>query len=152
MKTGCDQFSNPPTAVWGTSELVIVCPYFWTLPTAPSIDVCPNITSNQVNPTDRGGLIRNQYGVMVHEFAHVYGDTNYGGTATNTNYNAEVCGFQSVIMFSSEAAAQNAMSYAIYAARKASTPLSLLFWFSFGQPSGDGGWRKIRIEWRADFR
>ena len=55
----------------GTQDITL-CPVFFTLPSNPTNVVCPAAEAGQ------GLLSQNQFGILLHELVHLYGDTPEG--------------------------------------------------------------------------
>lgn len=97
---------------WDATELVMICPSFWTLPAGLTSPSCPAVVDNRATPNDEA-LIRSMYGTIVHMLANVYlpGSLDYGNSVVE-----QVNDVQDAIELNETESLVNANNYALYAA------------------------------------
>lgn len=103
-----------PLMTWGATELIMVCPSFWTLPAGLTRASCPAVVDNAAAPNDEA-LLRSMYGTVVNMLTHVYlpETLDYGNSVVE-----EVSNVQDAIELSATRSLRNANNYALYAACK----------------------------------
>ncbi|KAM0802040.1 hypothetical protein BDR22DRAFT_846297 [Usnea florida] len=101
-----------PLMTWGHTEIIFICPSFWTLPPALGASGCPAVVDNRATPNDEA-LIRSMLGVVLHTLVNVYvpASLNYGNSPAQ-----EVVNVQDAIELNTTQSLVNANNYALYAA------------------------------------
>ena len=99
-----------PMAKATNSEVLVICPLFWRLPSLPTVNMCPSLVDNKLVPTIPS-LAANQYGVIVHELTHIY----KLDAAVGMMGEGEVYDTQGAVELSPGASLMNANNFALYA-------------------------------------
>ena len=96
-----------PAAAVVNSNTIYICPNFWEVRIFPTKDTCPPLVNNQL-PATFPSLVDTQYGIVVHELAHLYspGTRGQGG---------EVYDAQGAVELDAAASLRNANNFALYA-------------------------------------
>ena len=98
---------NIPAAAVLNSNAIYICPNFWDQHIFPTIDVCPPLINNKLGLTSPN-LVATQYGIVVHELAHLYGSGMWGQVR-------EVYDAQGAVELDAAASLGNPNNYALYA-------------------------------------
>ena len=99
--------NHPAVAAFqlGGSNWITLCPYYWTLGGIPAARQCPSVVNNELTPNN-AILVWNQFGVLVHELAHMYG----------VQTDEETFMIQDAVNLDATQSVANAQNYAMYAA------------------------------------
>ncbi|KAL9135213.1 MAG: hypothetical protein Q9175_003597 [Cornicularia normoerica] len=100
-----------PLMTWGATEIIMICPSFWTLPAGLTRANCPKVVDNKAAPNDEA-LIRSMYGSIVHMLVNVYlpESLDYGNSVVE-----EVINVQDAVALNATESMVNANNYALYA-------------------------------------
>ena len=96
-----------PAAVIVNSNVIYVCPSFWDEHIFPTIDACPPLFDNKL-PLTYPNMAETQYGIVVHELAHLYGTETQG-------HGREEYDVQGAVELDAAASLGNPHNYALYA-------------------------------------
>ena len=99
---------------WGASEIIMICPAFWDMPSGLTRSSCPRVVDNRMVPNDET-LMRSMFGSIVRILAHIYvpESLDYGNSYVETVDNV-----QDVIELNETASLVNANNYGFYASGK----------------------------------
>ena len=103
--------SNAPLVNWLQTELIALCPIFWTVKQQARSSDCPLVVANNLAPND-DRLLKNQEALLVGSLMHFYHDQSARPMLTAIADASELDNLESKL---------NAPSYALYYAGKCST-------------------------------
>ena len=69
----CTSTPNTPLMNWMRTELIPLCPLFWTIKKQPRLLDCPLVVANTLTPND-DRLLLNQEALLVASLVHLYHD------------------------------------------------------------------------------
>ena len=99
-----------PLMNWLQTELIALCPLFWTIKQQATLSECPLVVANELAPND-DRLLKNQEALLVGSLMHLY----------HKQYDKMVMGIADVSELNSSESKLNAPNYALYYAGKGST-------------------------------
>ena len=103
--------SYAPLMTWASTEVIVICPSFWTLRSDLAANSCPRVVKDRAVPND-DALIRSMYSAVVRMLVNVYLPESlaYG--------RSKVKAVQDVIELNETASLLNANTYGLYAGGK----------------------------------
>ena len=69
----CVRKPDTATLIWKHSELLLLCPFFWTIKSKAILPDCPLVVANSLAPNDNR-LVGNQEALLVGNLVHLYHD------------------------------------------------------------------------------
>lgn len=68
----CSRKNSHTAAMWeDNTQFIFLCPYFWTFPSYPAMDKCPQVIPGGTRFT-KTSIIETQMNVLFHELLHLY--------------------------------------------------------------------------------
>ena len=110
----CRRRPTVPLWTWGATEIIMVCPGFFSLPAALTVESCPKVVGNKLTPDD-DTLVASMFGTIIHELVHIYHPVT-ANFREGIGDVEEVYDVQKAVELSAQKSLKNANNFALYAA------------------------------------
>lgn len=112
----CISTPNTPLMSWTRTELIPLCPLFWTIKKQARLPDCPLVVANTLTPND-DRLLQNQEALLVGSLVHLYHDFFHEDMVVTITDASELSSSESLI---------NPPTYALYYAGECSIFFTLV--------------------------